>query len=325
MDTPTQALLGAAFAQSFLGKRLGRKALVVGLLAGALPDADILIRSSQDSLLALTMHRHFTHSLAFVPIGALIAAGICHLIYRRRENFKSIYLASFLAYITHGPLDLCTSYGTVILWPFNNSRYALDCVSIVDLVVSVPLLIGCILSAKRRSNRPAIVVMLFVISYITFGFIQNHKALGVQQELAARRGHSIEHGRATPKLANLFIFRSIYSAGGLIHADRVVVAPFRKASVEEGDSVKVFAEDGLINKPIIQQAVLRDFRKFSRFADGFTAKVSDRPHVVGDMRYSMRANSFQPFWGITIDRSDAQHPVKLVSLTGEHDFFDWWD
>ncbi|HUT04370.1 MAG TPA: metal-dependent hydrolase [bacterium] len=325
MDTPTQALLGAALVQSFLGKRLGTKALVVGLIAGALPDVDVFIRSSKDSLLALTMHRHFTHSLAFVPIGALIAAGICHLLYRRRENFKLIYLASFLGYITHGPLDLCTSYGTVILWPFNSSRYALDCISIVDLVVSVPLLIGCILSAKRRSNAPAIVAMLFVISYITFGFTQNHQALAVQRELAQSRGHSVQHGRATPTLANLFVFRSIYRAGGQIYADKVVVAPFRKASVEEGDEVEVFAEDGLINRPMTQQAVLRDFRRFSRFADGFTAKVSDRPDVVGDMRYSLRAKTFQPLWGIIIDADDAQHPVRRVSLTRDHDFFDWWD
>ncbi len=325
MDTPTQALLGAAFTQSFLGRRLGRKALVVGLIAGALPDADMFIRSSKDSLLALTMHRHFTHSLVFVPIGALIAAGICHLLYRRRENFKSIYLASFLGYITHGPLDLCTSYGTVILWPFTSSRYALDCISIVDLVVSVPLLIGCILSVKRQSNTPAIVAMLFVISYITFGLTQNHKALAIQQELAARRGHSVQHGRATPTLANLFVFRSIYRAGGRIYADKVVVAPFMEASVVEGDEVEVFAEDGLIIGPMTQPAVLRDFRRFSEFADGFTARVPDHPDVVGDMRYSLRANTFQPLWGIIINRDDAQHPVRLVSLARDHDFFDWWD
>jgi len=314
MDTPTQALLGAALSQSFFSKRLGRKALVAGLVAGALADADLFIRSSTDSLLSMTMHRHFTHSLIFVPIGALIAAGICLLIYRRKEDFKAIYIACLLAYATHGPLDLCTSYGTVIFWPFTSSRFSLDCISIVDPVVSVPLLVGCIFSAKKKSNRPAMVAMLFVTSYLMFGLMQNQRALAIQQELAQRRGHHIQHGRATPTLANLFVFRSIYRAEGRIYADKITIIPFWKKSVDEGDSIELFTEDDLMGYPDSLQLLVRDFRKFARFADGFTARVPDNPDVVGDMRYSSSANTFQPFWGIILDENDAQHPVKRVSL-----------
>jgi len=47
------------------------KACVIGALAGMAPDLDILIRSSSDPLLKLEFHRHFSHSLFFIPVGTL--------------------------------------------------------------------------------------------------------------------------------------------------------------------------------------------------------------------------------------------------------------
>lgn len=325
MDTPTQALLGGALAQSFLGNKLGRKALVAGLFAGSLADADMLIRSSKDSLLALTMHRHFTHSFVFIPVGALVAAAICYLFWRRKADMKLVYLACLIGYASHAPLDLCTSYGTVILWPFTSSRFSLDCISIVDLVFSIPLLVGCIIAAKKKSVKPAAIATIFAVSYIMFGLFQNHSALVVQRELAERREHTIQHGRAMPTLANLFIFRSVYRAGDRIYADKIMVAPFMKARIEEGDSVDVFTERDLANNPRIWPKTIKDFRKFHAFADGFTAEAPGHSGIVGDMRYSLRTSAFRPLWGISLDLDDAQHPVKLVSLSRGRDFFDWAD
>ena len=75
MDPLTQATLGAAAAQVSKPKRFVA-ATLVGAVGGALPDVDILIRSSSDPLLSLEYHRHFTHSLAFIPIGGAIAAAL---------------------------------------------------------------------------------------------------------------------------------------------------------------------------------------------------------------------------------------------------------
>ena len=46
---------------------------MVGLAAGLLADADVLISSANDPLLNIEYHRHFSHSLFFIPIGAAIA------------------------------------------------------------------------------------------------------------------------------------------------------------------------------------------------------------------------------------------------------------
>ena len=53
-----------------------RRAAFIGLVAGVLADADVFIRAD-DPLIVLEYHRHFTHALLFVPVGALIAALLC--------------------------------------------------------------------------------------------------------------------------------------------------------------------------------------------------------------------------------------------------------
>lgn len=81
MDVVTHAVLGATLATALSLTRRAPEPLAqrriaagIGAAAGLLPDADALIQSGADALLVLDYHRHFTHALAFVPIGALIAA-----------------------------------------------------------------------------------------------------------------------------------------------------------------------------------------------------------------------------------------------------------
>ena len=85
MDPITQASIGAAAAQS-IGRTSLKTALLIGALGGFLPDSDVFIRSSEDPLLHLEYHRHFTHSLIFIPVGGLITAGIGQLLTRGRHR-----------------------------------------------------------------------------------------------------------------------------------------------------------------------------------------------------------------------------------------------
>ena len=77
MDIFTQALLGSAVAQLGAKKSEIKIATFIGCIGGILADADIFIQSANDPLLFLDYHRHFTHAIAFIPIGALIGAIVC--------------------------------------------------------------------------------------------------------------------------------------------------------------------------------------------------------------------------------------------------------
>ena len=41
------------------------------------PDLDVLFQSPTDPILFLEFHRQFTHSLVFIPIGALLVFLVC--------------------------------------------------------------------------------------------------------------------------------------------------------------------------------------------------------------------------------------------------------
>jgi len=90
MDPLTHALLGATAAQAALGHRLGRRAWLPGALGGLLPDADILIRSTADPLLAIEYHRHFTHAFAFIPVGGVVAASPWLVQRRYRADWRPL-------------------------------------------------------------------------------------------------------------------------------------------------------------------------------------------------------------------------------------------
>ena len=121
MDPLTQGTVGAAFSQSSADKENILKISVIGFLAGVAPDLDVLIQSSTDPILFLEYHRQFSHSLFFIPFGSLIVAALIFPLFKKSMSFKTIYIASFLGYATHGLLDACTSYGTLLFWPFSNA------------------------------------------------------------------------------------------------------------------------------------------------------------------------------------------------------------
>ena len=108
MDLLTQGLVGSAVAQAFADSKAQTRATWCGAVAGMAPDLDALIRSSADPLLNLDYHRHFSHSLAFIPVGATLVALLIWWLSRRRFDFREIWQACMLGYATHGLLDACT-------------------------------------------------------------------------------------------------------------------------------------------------------------------------------------------------------------------------
>jgi len=240
VDPITQSLLGAAAAHSVFGRTLGRAALLVGAVAGEFADIDIFFTRFGDPAIPFETHRHFTHSLVFIPIGAAIAALPFLIVPALRKKWMAVFGASLLAFATHAPLDNCTSYGTHLLWPFTDARTAWDCMSIIDPIFTLFLFLGVMAALIVGRPRPTRIGLALALSYITLGFIQHARVDSVQQSLADSRGHEIEFGRVMPSFGNFIVWRSVYIAEGRLHADSVHLFPWRGPLVREGTSVKQF-------------------------------------------------------------------------------------
>lgn len=310
MDPLTQGALGAALPQSVATRQLMGLAMLCGFAGGMAPDLDVLIRSESDPLLFLEYHRQFTHSLIFIPIGAaLVALTLWALIGRRRAwTLKRIYLFTVLGYATHALLDACTTYGTLLLWPFSHQRFAWNNVSIIDPLLTLPLLLLIVAARIARRRWPAMLGMGWVLGYLFLGVLARDAAAEVGYELAASRGHDPVLLSAKPSFANLLLWKVVYRDGSHYYVDAIRLG--RQPLIYPGSSVPVLnvARDFPWLETGSRQAV--DIERFRWFSMDYLAVDPDNRHRVIDIRYSMLPNEIRALWGITLDPA-TQHSAHV--------------
>jgi len=311
MDPFTQGVVGAKLAQAFPknGKELFF-AGAIGWLSGMAADLDVLIRSESDSLLFFEYHRHFTHSLIFIPIGALLCAFLGYfLLFKNRLSFPSVYYYSLLGYGTHALLDCCTSYGTQLLWPFSDHRVAWDIISIVDPLYTLPLFTLVVASVWRRNPLFARIAIVYGLIYMGVGLVQRERAREVGKVMADERGHHILRLEAKPGFANLIVWKIIYETEDKYYVDAVRLGWTPKYLPGESiEKLNIERDLPWLDKSTTQA---RDIERFKRFAIGFVAKDPNNPNRVVDVRYSALPNQLKSLWGIELFPKDQNRHAKF--------------
>ena len=309
MDPVTQMSIGAAAAALVARRSDMRLAVVVGALAGGAPDLDVLIRSDSDPLLALQYHRHFTHSLVIAPLIGLIVAGLFRgLFYWTDWPFHRIALFGALGALTHGLIDACTSYGTLLYWPFNSHRESWDIISIIDPIFTIPLFILIVAGFAFRLPRLAQIAVALCICYLTLGIFQRSRAANFAWELAESRGHSVENLSVRPSLGNLVLWRIVYRSGDTYHVDAVRTVPWRIPYHYSGLQVDAYGVDDTVAEGSVLEY---DIDRFRFFSQGYLYRYPEDVHVIGDLRYAMFPDSGIPLWGIRVDPSLPEEHVSL--------------
>jgi len=301
MDLLTQGLLGAAMAQSVARQQEVRIASGIGLFAGMIADADILIRSSDDPLLNIEFHRHFTHSIFFVPMGALLVSLLLWLLLRRRLSFSRLYVFSFAGYCLAGVLDALTSYGTHLLWPWRGDRVALNIISVVDPVFTLILLLTVVLAFKKCAVRVTRIGLLLATAYLCLGWIQLQRAEAQAEVLIKERAHTKERLLVRPTLANMVLWRSIYEHEDRLYVDAIRVGFFSAPHLYPGGSIKKFVLEQDLGALPASSVLATDIERFRVFSAGWLGIHPAQPDVLVDVRYSSLPNSVDPMWSIKID------------------------
>lgn len=316
VDPVTHILLGASLGYAAFGRRLGRTAAAAGGLAALVPDADIFIRSTRDPLLAIEMHRGFTHALAFAPLGAALVAGLwlARPAWRVRARWLALWACCLVAYVSHTLLDAATSYGTQLLWPFSRHRAGWDLISIIDPVFTLALGIGLVLALRRRLPRPAGFGLGLAAVYLACSGLQHQRALAAQSDLAAARGHTVERREMMPTMANNIVWRGLYMHAGRVYTDRIRVGWFSRASVREGWSLPVLQASELT--PAEQaQNTRRFFERFAWFSENWVARSPADATLLADLRYTLSAEAFDPIWGIRFTAPGAPTEIEWINRT----------
>lgn len=309
MDPVTQMSIGAAAAALVARRSDMRLAVVVGALAGGAPDLDVLIRSDSDPLLTLQYHRHFTHSLVIAPLIGLIVAGLFRALFFWKDwPFRRIAAFGVLGALTHGPIDACTSYGTLLYWPFHSHRESWDVISIIDPIFTIPLFLLVVVGFAFRIPRLAQVAVVLCLAYLSLGFYQRSQAASFARELAESRGHVVDELAVRPSFGNIVVWRIVYRSEDIYHVDAVRTLPWSEPFHYSGSSVATYGEDDAVSEGSVLEG---DITRFRFFSQGYLYRYSEDAHVIGDLRYAMFPDSVVPLWGIRIDPSQPEEHVTL--------------
>jgi len=312
MDPLSQGVIGASLSQSFSNNRNIFFVFIVGFLSGVFPDIDILFRSNHDPLLFLEFHRQFTHSLIFIPLGGFIFTLIFYGLFFKLIpfGFLKTWLFATLGYGTHGLLDACTSYGTQLLWPFSNERISWNNISIIDPLFTIPVLIFLILSLKKRRSFWAKIALGWALIYLVIGFIQNHRAEQVANEIVTQRNHHPEIISVKPSFGNLILWKIIYQYNGYFYIDAVNIGP--KKEIFTGHQIKKFNKSDLSYLDDLSDVQKKDINRFLWFSQDFVAINPQNEYELLDIRYSNLPNEIGGLWGIHLTPNMESH-VEFIS------------
>ena len=307
MDPLTHGLLGASLGLSLAGPALGRRALAWGAVFGMAPDIDIVAWPA-DPFAEWKWHRGPTHGLAI----ALVAGGLFGWLLGRRSpgGSKAWIPLATAALLSHPLLDLCTTYGTQLLAPLSDRRFALDWIAIVDSAYSLILAAGLVFAWRVGTATPAArragqAVVVLATLYLVLGGFVNARIEDLARDELRARGISAEV-HAFPTLLQL---------------------PFRRIVARSGDDVRVgwlsllrpgpIQWDGFTqaHSPLVDAARATPAgRLFDWFAMGeATPRVESRggESVVefDDLRYGFPGTPRDGFWGVRVSLGPDGRPL----------------
>ncbi len=152
MDSLTHIAVGACIGELFLGKKIGKKALLYGAVAASLPDIDFVAGFWLNTTDDLMAHRGITHSILFAAGMTLALAWF----FAKRHHSENIPLKRWICFLGteiffHLFLDTFNAYGIGLFEPFVHRRISFNSIFVADPFFSLwPVIAACFLIVKSR-------------------------------------------------------------------------------------------------------------------------------------------------------------------------------
>jgi inner membrane protein len=156
MDSLTHIVLGAGIGELLAGRRLGKKALLVGAIAQSLPDIDFLAAFWLDPARDVWAHRGITHSFLFIALLTPLLALGARRIFRQNGIGSGDWCFLFgLQLFVHVFIDAFNAYGTGWFEPFSHARISFHVLFVADPFFSVWLGIAFVALLVLKRTHPA--------------------------------------------------------------------------------------------------------------------------------------------------------------------------
>lgn len=213
MDSLTQGLLGAATFAIVKDKDIGKKSLLIGAIAGTLPDLDVFLAPFFNDIEFLTIHRSVSHSIVLAIVLSLILGEILFRHYNRKQSRRSWNLAFFLAIFTHSMLDWFTTYGTKLISPFDDHLFSLNSIHVFEPIYTAILLSGIfihLLKSRNKLKSKAIKYSLIISTcYLLIGLASKNHAYYHFKTQLENNNVAYEDILVSPTPLNIFLWHGI--------------------------------------------------------------------------------------------------------------------
>jgi inner membrane protein len=154
MDSITHIVLGACIGELVAGKKLGKKAMLLGAVAQSLPDIDVVASFWLNTSSDLLAHRGFTHSLLFAVLVTPLLAFFSKRWHRKPDITFSAWMFFWgLQIFVHIFIDSFNAYGTGWLEPFSHHRFSFNTIFVADPLLTIwPLIASIVLLLLKNTN-----------------------------------------------------------------------------------------------------------------------------------------------------------------------------
>jgi inner membrane protein len=284
MDSLTHIAIGACIGDLFLGKKIGKKAMLYGAIAACLPDIDFIATFWMNTANDLMAHRGFTHSFLF----SFLAVIILTFFLRRRHTIEKISLNTWLIFLwteifVHIFLDSFNAYGIGWFEPFSHYRLSFNVIFVADPFFSVwpGIAAVCLLILHRSSrNRKRIAIFGLILCSFYLMYCLSNKFRIDNKSRYALIHHGIHYNRyfTTPTPFNNWLWYVVAETDSGYHIGYRSV--FDK---NEDIEFRYFPRNDSLLKPWAAQ---KDLQKLKRFSRGYyTAERSEHGIVFNDLRF----------------------------------------
>ena len=321
MDPFSQAALGAVVGQVVGHRTLGYRAAAFGAFAGALPDVDVFFSLNGDFVDQLVSHRGITHSLLFAPVAGPALGWLLWRWQRRRRDdpgplWTWIWVMS-LALLSHPLLDLLTPYGTQLMLPFSNARFAINAMPIIDPVYTGLLALGLFIAwlpalrSRWSAGTTALLTLLISSSYLGYGWWQ-----GVRTEAVARsqlRALGVEPTRlaAFPTILQVHLRRVVARTDG---EDRIgFYSTWAPCEIEWRSAPRLLDRQVLNRFKASREGGVFDWfaMGWARYDISVTESGSDL--TVSDLRYGFDEDPLSSIFTVSARLDPAGTPVEILA------------
>ncbi|WP_317897467.1 metal-dependent hydrolase [Aurantibacillus circumpalustris] len=220
MDSITHTVIGACLGEVIAGKKLGKKAMLIGALANNLPDIDVITTFWTSPAKELLVHRGITHSILFAVIASyLLALAFKKLIKNEEVSLKQWLLLIGSGLFLHILIDAFTAYGTGWFEPFSHYRVSFNTLFILDPFLSLPMIVASVAllivkrDAEQKRKRIALFGLYLSLFYLTIcTCIKLYVNKTIEQDLKSKN-ISYQSYLATPTPMNNILWYTVAKSG----------------------------------------------------------------------------------------------------------------